>query len=98
MLLKKLVFINRCYWPDSEATGQLLTELCEFDSDVMLHARNLTLTKRSIYAAGNRVASLPSNEAKITTLKGSQDRILDDTAIKDLPEWLKKEENTEGAG
>ncbi len=30
MLLKKLVFINRCYWPDSEATGQLLTELCEF--------------------------------------------------------------------
>ena len=44
-----------------------LTELCEFDSDVMLHARNLTLTKRSIYAAGKRVASLPSNEAKITT-------------------------------
>ena len=30
MPLKKLVFINRCYWPDSEATGQLLTELCEF--------------------------------------------------------------------
>jgi colanic acid biosynthesis glycosyl transferase WcaI len=26
----KLVFINRSYWPDSEATGQLLTELCEF--------------------------------------------------------------------
>ncbi len=25
----KLVFLNRCYWPDSEATGQLLTELCE---------------------------------------------------------------------
>ena len=25
-----LVFLNRCYWPDSEATGQLLTELCEF--------------------------------------------------------------------
>ncbi len=24
-----LVFINRCYWPDAEATGQLLTELCE---------------------------------------------------------------------
>jgi len=30
MLLKKLIFINRCYQPDSEATGQLLTELCEF--------------------------------------------------------------------
>jgi len=25
-----IVFLNRCYWPDSEATGQLLTELCEF--------------------------------------------------------------------
>ena len=25
-----LIFLNRCYWPDSEATGQLLTELCEF--------------------------------------------------------------------
>ncbi len=27
--LKSITFINRCYWPDSEATGQLLTELCE---------------------------------------------------------------------
>ncbi len=26
---KKLLFINRSYWPDVEATGQLLTELCE---------------------------------------------------------------------
>ncbi len=24
-----LVFLNRCYWPDTEATGQLLTDLCE---------------------------------------------------------------------
>jgi colanic acid biosynthesis glycosyl transferase WcaI len=24
----RLLFINRCYWPDVEATGQLLTELC----------------------------------------------------------------------
>ena len=24
----KLLFLNRCYWPDVEATGQLLTELC----------------------------------------------------------------------
>src|SRR5262249_25801742 len=23
------LFINRSYWPDAEATGQLLTELCE---------------------------------------------------------------------
>jgi colanic acid biosynthesis glycosyl transferase WcaI len=26
----QLRFFNRCYWPDSQATGQLLTELCEF--------------------------------------------------------------------
>ncbi|MFN9720402.1 MAG: glycosyltransferase family 4 protein [Planctomycetota bacterium] len=25
----KLLFLNRSYWPDIEATGQLLTELCE---------------------------------------------------------------------
>ena len=25
----QLLFINRSYWPDAEATGQLLTELCE---------------------------------------------------------------------
>jgi nucleoside-diphosphate-sugar epimerase/glycosyltransferase involved in cell wall biosynthesis len=27
--LGRLLFINRSYWPDAEATGQLLTELCE---------------------------------------------------------------------
>lgn len=26
-------FLNRCYWPDSEATGQLLSDLCERLSD-----------------------------------------------------------------
>ena len=25
----RVMFINRSYWPDVEATGQLLTELCE---------------------------------------------------------------------
>src|SRR5262245_8796809 len=25
----RVVFFNRSYWPDAEATGQLLTELCE---------------------------------------------------------------------
>ena len=25
----RVLFINRSYWPDTEATGQLLTELCE---------------------------------------------------------------------
>jgi glycosyltransferase involved in cell wall biosynthesis len=25
----RIVFLNRCYWPDTEATGQLLSDLCE---------------------------------------------------------------------
>jgi hypothetical protein len=25
----RILFLNRSYWPDAEATGQLLTELCE---------------------------------------------------------------------
>lgn len=25
----RIFFLNRCYWPDSEATGQLLSDLCE---------------------------------------------------------------------
>src|SRR5262249_10938171 len=25
----RILFINRSYWPDTEATGQLLTDLCE---------------------------------------------------------------------
>lgn len=27
--LSRILFLNRSYWPDAEATGQLLTELCE---------------------------------------------------------------------
>lgn len=27
--MRRVLFINRSYWPDAEATGQLLTELCE---------------------------------------------------------------------
>ena len=26
---RRVLFVNRSYWPDAEATGQLLTELCE---------------------------------------------------------------------
>jgi hypothetical protein len=44
-----------------------ITELYEFDSDVLYHAFNLTRTKRSVYAASQRVAVLPSTDAKITT-------------------------------
>lgn len=29
----RIVFLNRCYWPDSEATGQLLTDLCQHLAD-----------------------------------------------------------------
>ena len=29
----KILFVNRSYWPDMEATGQLLTELCESLTD-----------------------------------------------------------------
>ena len=28
--MRRIFFFNRCYWPDNQATGQLLTELCEF--------------------------------------------------------------------
>ncbi|WP_164102805.1 glycosyltransferase family 4 protein [Candidatus Laterigemmans baculatus] len=29
----RILFLNRSYWPDSEATGQLLTDLCESIAD-----------------------------------------------------------------
>ncbi|MCA9084590.1 MAG: glycosyltransferase family 4 protein [Planctomycetaceae bacterium] len=43
----RVLFINRSYWPDSEATGQLLTELCEgiaeeFDVHVLAGQPNAT--------------------------------------------------------
>ena len=45
----KLVFLNRCYWPDSEATGQLLEDLCDhlkdfFDVHVICGAPNSPVT------------------------------------------------------
>ena len=34
----RVVFLNRCYWPDTEATGQLLTDLChELSDDFEVH-------------------------------------------------------------
>lgn len=27
---RQVLFMNRCYWPDAEATGQLLSQLCEY--------------------------------------------------------------------
>ncbi|TWU47562.1 putative glycosyl transferase [Rubripirellula tenax] len=44
-----IAFLNRCYWPDSEATGQLLTDLCidlsdQFDVHVICGAPNSPTT------------------------------------------------------
>ena len=48
--LPRVVFLNRSYWPDSEATGQLLTDLCEhlsesFDVHVICGQPNSTQEK-----------------------------------------------------
>ena len=45
----RVLFLNRSYWPDTEATGQLLTSLCEdlsdqFDVHVLAGQPNATLT------------------------------------------------------
>lgn len=48
----KLLFLNRSYWPDVEATGQLLTELC---SDLARHHRVTVIAGRPnhVDAAGS---------------------------------------------
>ena len=43
--VRRVLFVNRSYWPDAEATGQLLTELCEdladqFDVTVLVGQPN----------------------------------------------------------
>lgn len=45
----RIFFLNRCYWPDSEATGQLLSDLCEqlagqFDVHVVCGQPNVPTT------------------------------------------------------
>ncbi|MDG2128898.1 MAG: glycosyltransferase family 4 protein [Fuerstiella sp.] len=45
----RILFLNRSYWPDTEATGQLLTALCEgltdeFDVHVLAGQPNVCLT------------------------------------------------------
>ena len=57
--MKKIVFINRCYWPDSEATGQLLTELCEFlaprwDVSAVVGQPNWETEKESFVRSGTQ--------------------------------------------
>ena len=36
--LKRILFLNRSFYPDVESTGQLLTELCEeLENDFEIH-------------------------------------------------------------
>ena len=54
---KRVLFINRSYWPDCEATGQLLTELCEdlaksFDVSVLAGQPNHVADQQSFRATG----------------------------------------------
>lgn len=59
MAKTRILFINRSYWPDTEATGQLLTELCEsladsFDIHVLAGAPNASLGSESWQVATQR--------------------------------------------
>lgn len=51
----RVVFFNRSYWPDAEATGQLLTELCEdlapdFEVTVVAGQPNTSFVDRRMHA------------------------------------------------
>ncbi len=56
----RIVFINRCYWPDSEATGQLLTDLCQhlterFEVHVVCGQPNSPLAGAQFSSTGREV-------------------------------------------
>lgn len=53
-------YFNRCYWPDSTATGQLLTELAEDLATV--HGMDVTVVTG--YPAGAEAASLRASEIR----------------------------------
>ena len=55
----RVLFINRSYWPDCEATGQLLTELCEglateFEVSVLVGQPNHMTHAQSYRATGTQ--------------------------------------------
>lgn len=54
----KLLFLNRSFWPDLEATGQFLTELCED----LAQRHDVTVVCGPSYHAGARVARPLSEE------------------------------------
>lgn len=56
----RLLFLNRSYWPDTEATGQLLTELCEdltkqFQVTVLCGQPNQNPKRESFLESGQQV-------------------------------------------
>ena len=53
----RVLLVNRCYWPDAEATGQLLTDLCEslsesFDVSVLCGQPNSNPTGTTFLRQG----------------------------------------------
>lgn len=57
---QKVLFINRSYWPDAEATGQLLTELAEdlsdsFEVTVLTGQPNANPNNESFQASGREI-------------------------------------------
>ncbi|MEQ9411650.1 MAG: glycosyltransferase family 4 protein [Fuerstiella sp.] len=68
----RILFLNRSYWPDSEATGQLLTALCEgladqFDVHVLAGQPNAAST-RSEWQQTNRRNGVTIHRVRHTTL------------------------------
>jgi colanic acid biosynthesis glycosyl transferase WcaI len=56
---RRVLFVNRSYWPDAEATGQLLTDLCEsladrFDVSVLCGQPNSNPTMSDFLPCGEQ--------------------------------------------
>jgi len=67
----KVCYFNRCYWPDTTATGQLLTELAEDLAAV--HGMDVTVVT-GYPAAADRSSLLPSetrNSVRIVRARGT---------------------------
>ncbi len=69
----RIVFFNRSYWPDAEATGQLLTELCEdladsFDVSVVAGQPNQNPKQAKFRSVGAEV----HNGVRITRVWNSR--------------------------
>ena len=74
--MKTLVFLNRCYWPDSEATGQLLTDLSRrltdrFDVHVVCGAPNSPSTEDYVRVGVQNVGGVTVHRLKHARLPKS---------------------------